>query len=61
MKGVEDSQKIMAVLDSLNKTFGRDTVQLGSAGLGHRWAMKSENKTPNYTTSWEEAPVVHAK
>lgn len=60
-EGREDSTKIMAVLDQLNKTFGRDTVQLGSAGVGHRWAMKAENRTPKYTTSWTEAPVVHAK
>lgn len=56
----EESNKIMEVLDSVNKIYGKDTLQLGSAGFRHRWAMKSENKSPCFTTSWEELPIVKA-
>lgn len=50
----------MAALDALNERFGRDTVHLGSAGLVRRWAMLSENRTPRYTTNWQELPKVLA-
>jgi DNA polymerase V len=50
----------MAAFDALNQRFGRDTVQLGSAGLAPRWAMRAENKTPCYTTRWDELPKAYA-
>lgn len=54
------SVRAMAVLDALNERFGRDMVDLGSAGLVRRWAMLSENRTPRYATSWTELPRVSA-
>lgn len=56
----EKSARIMATLDALNQRFGRDTLHIGSAGLVQRWAMKAENKTPCYTTRWDELPKVYA-
>ena len=56
----ENSVRVMAALDALNQRFGRDSVHLGSAGLAPRWAMRSENKTPCYTTRWDELPKAHA-
>lgn len=52
--------KVMEALDALNNRFGRDTVTLASAGLTPRWAMRSENKTPAYTTRWDELPKDYA-
>lgn len=48
------SDRIMAVLDSLNKSLGRDTWIVGSAGLGQSWATKAEYRSRKYTTSWQE-------
>lgn len=56
----EQSVRIMATLDALNQRFGRDALHIGSAGLAHRWVMKAENKTPCYTTRWDELPKVYA-
>lgn len=56
----EHSVRVMAALDALNQRFGRDAVHLGSAGLTQRWAMRTENKTPCYTTRWDELPKAHA-
>ena len=53
--------KVMAALDALNKRFGRDALHIASAGLGHPWAMRAENRTPRYTSDWNELPTVHAK
>ncbi|PWF54980.1 Y-family DNA polymerase [Massilia glaciei] len=56
-----ESQKFMAVFDALNKRYGKDTLQLASAGTSNRWAMRAGNRTPKYTTSWQELPTVRAK
>jgi DNA polymerase V len=61
----EDQNKgrLMDVLDGLNRRYGRGTVLLASTGLaGDRrpWSMKQELRTPQYTTRWEDMPVVHA-
>lgn len=54
------SVRVMAALDAVNSRYGRDTLQLGSAGLVHRWAMRSDHKTPCYTTRWNELPKAYA-
>ena len=53
--------KLMGVLDALNQKHGRDTVQLGAAGIQARWAMRADNRTAKYTTDWNEVPKVWAK
>lgn len=56
----EATAKVMAALDGLNKRFGRDAVHIASAGLGPGWATRAANRTPRYTTDWNELPTVHA-
>jgi DNA polymerase V len=47
----------MAVLDRINRRFGRDTLVLAGAGLHKRWAMRQAQRSPRYTTRWDELPV----
>ncbi len=59
----EDRASLMLAMDTLNRRFGRGTIFAGSAGTGgqrRRWVMKQELKTPNYTTDWNELPLVRA-
>ena len=59
----EGKARLMTALDSLNQRYGRGTVLMASSGLdGDRraWAMKQERRTPQYTTRWEDMPVVRA-
>lgn len=59
----EDKGRLMAAVDGLNRRYGRGTVTPGSAVAGtarRRWMMRQELKTPNYTTSWDELPIVRA-
>lgn len=49
--------KTMAVMDSINRVWGRGTLCSGAAGGSKRWAMRSENRSPRYTTQWDELPV----
>jgi DNA polymerase V len=53
----EKSARLMAALDSVNDTWGRGTLRTGAAGFKHHWAMRSENRSPRYTTMWNELPV----
>lgn len=54
----------MTAMDRLNRRYGRGTVffvgSAGTAGPRRRWVMKQELKTPNYTTDWDELPIVRA-
>ena len=52
------SAKTMAVLDAINKEWGQGTLRVAAAGVTKRWAMRSDNRSPRYTTQWDELPVV---
>ena len=54
------SERLMQAMDGLNQRYGRNTVSLFSAGSRKSWAMRRENMSPCYTTSWNDVPVVHA-
>ena len=56
-----DKGPLMGTLDHLNRRYGQGTVLLASTGIAgeHRlWSMKQERRTPQYTTRWEDMPVV---
>jgi len=48
------SQSLMAAMDHINRAYGQGTVKLGAEGCDPRWAMRSERRTPRYTTNLEE-------
>jgi len=59
----KDLGGLMGTLDQINRRYGRGTVLLASSGLEgdrRRWAMKQERRTPQYTTRWEDMPVIRA-
>jgi DNA polymerase V len=56
----ERSTRMMAALDTVNLQYGRDTVQLGSAGIMQRWTIKADNRSQKFTTCWNELPTAHA-
>ncbi|CAM3986501.1 Y-family DNA polymerase [Vreelandella rituensis] len=48
------SERLMDTVDRLNRELGRGTVQLGLSRAGNAWALRSEHRTPRYTTRWDE-------
>ena len=52
------SARLMAAMDAVNNQYGRDTLRSGSSGIEHRWATRAENRSPRYTTRWDELPEV---
>jgi DNA polymerase V len=52
------SVNMMRTLDAINKKMGKGIVTLAASGIKHRWAMRRERQSPNYTTDWFELPEV---
>jgi DNA polymerase V len=50
--------RLMAVIDDINRAYGRDSVRLGGAALSNAWRMRQAMLSPAYTTRWEDLPVV---
>jgi DNA polymerase V len=56
---LHDKQKhAMALLDKMNRSFGKKTLHMAAEGVKKPWAMKQENRSPRYTTRWDEIPTV---
>ena len=52
------NSRLMLALDSLNQRYGRGTVKVSTQGAFKDWQMRQERRSPNYTTDWDEVPVV---
>ncbi|GGG18337.1 Y-family DNA polymerase [Pontibacter amylolyticus] len=51
--------KLMNVMDKLTDRFGRSKVQVAAQGTNKSWILKSDYKSPCYTTRMAELPTVH--
>lgn len=50
----EKSAALMAALDKVNGKFGRGTLTTGVAAKAGNWRMRQGNRSPCYTTRWED-------
>lgn len=48
------SRSLMKAVDILNERWGRSIVRTAAQGLDQAWRMKSEMRSPCYTTSWDD-------
>jgi len=53
-KNSDRSTALMNAMDRINAKMGRESIKLASEGFNRPWQMKQGNKSPNYTTSWEQ-------
>ena len=53
-KNTPKSDRLMAMLDSINKKMGKESIKLASEGFSRPWKMKQGNKSPCYTTNWDD-------
>tara|TARA_B000000565_G_scaffold186937_1_gene142225 strand:+ start:8850 stop:10094 length:1245 start_codon:yes stop_codon:yes gene_type:complete len=53
-KQAENSTALMKTIDAINQTFGKNTLLLASQLNDKSWAMTSSNRTPRYTTCWDD-------
>lgn len=49
---------LMAVVDTLNRIFGRDTLVFAVQGVTQNWKMRQRNLSSHYTTRWNELLIV---
>ncbi|MDD2769011.1 MAG: Y-family DNA polymerase [Methylococcus sp.] len=54
------SASLMAVIDRINHSFGRQALRFGSEAVSAQWRMRALLKSPAYTTRWAELPRVRA-
>lgn len=52
------SEKLMCVLDAINRRYGEGSSYVGSQGSGKRWKMRQQFLSPAYTTRWGDIPIV---
>lgn len=52
------SAGLMKAMDSINSRFGNAAIKTAVSGTTQDWKMRSGNRSPNYTTQWDELPVV---
>ena len=53
-------EKLMAVIDSLNRRYGTGTIRFASEGMRQDWKMRTDMRSPRYTSRWDELLVVKA-
>ena len=41
-------------MDNINKKMGKESIKVASEGFKLPWKMKQENKSQNFTTSWND-------
>jgi DNA polymerase V len=56
--GEQRSARLMAAMDAVNREFGRNTLRAAVSGIANTWAMRSGNRSPCYTTRWDELPTL---
>jgi len=57
------SDKLMQTIDHLNARYGKGTLSVASTGASRtrrEWSMRQERLTPQYTTNWDDLPLVRA-
>lgn len=57
-QSVSKSDKLMAVMDDINRKMGKQKLRIASQGYRQPWAMKQEMKSQGFTTKWSELTIV---
>ena len=50
---IEQNPQLMSVVDQINNKYGKGSAKFAVEGFKQEWAMRSEKRSPNYTTSWD--------
>ncbi len=56
--GQDKSNKLMTLMDAVNQRMGKGSMTIAASGTKQRWSMRRDCKSPNYTTDWDELPIV---
>ncbi|MEL4257535.1 DUF4113 domain-containing protein [Shewanella xiamenensis] len=53
-----ENPALMQTFDKLNQRYGSDCIFMAAQGIEHKWAMRRDKLTPQYTTKWMNLPKV---
>nr|WP_233992858.1 DUF4113 domain-containing protein [Salinibacter altiplanensis] len=55
----EEDEALMDAVDQITREHGKSALNLAAAGMpsGRDWTMKRQNRSPRYTTRWDELPI----
>jgi len=56
----QSQEKLIAVVDQINRKYGAETLTFGIVGKKQSWRMISENRSWRFTTKWDELPLAKA-
>ena len=61
-RGRQEDEALMEAVDQITREHGKNALNLGAAGMpsDRDWAMKRRNRSPRYTTRWDELPIAEA-
>ena len=48
---------MMSVMDTINRKMGQGSMTIAASGISHRWAMRRDRMSQNFTTDWNDLPV----
>ena len=65
-RDVERANHLMVTIDKINRDFGRGTRRIASSSAlslnaGRTWHLRSDHRSPRYTTRWGELPLAIAR
>lgn len=55
---INKKEQLSKTIDTLNYCNGLDSLHIATFNRHSHWRMKRSFKSPNYTTSWQELPMV---
>jgi DNA polymerase V len=55
--GTQRSEQLTATMDRINARYGRSSVELAGSGLEKLWTANARNRSPPYTTDWDQLPI----
>ncbi len=51
------SDNMMSVMDLINRKMVQGSMTIAASGISHRWEMRRDRMSQNYTTDWNDLPV----
>ncbi|MCK5647431.1 MAG: Y-family DNA polymerase [Gammaproteobacteria bacterium] len=52
------TDQLMAVMDKINKNYGRNSIYVAAEGVHKKWVMRQAYRSPCYTSQWNELPEI---
>jgi DNA polymerase V len=50
---------LMALLDKVNKKYGKGTLYTAAEGIQKKWAMQQKYRSNSFTTNWGTLPIIN--